>query len=581
MANAFRLLIIVLSMTAVLFGGQVSQEIVETVQQKSLDELKKLVAANPSILKARDEGGDTLLHMAAGAGRAPIVEYLAAQGLDLEAKNSQGQSALLYAAYQGHAAVVLFLLEKGVTFQYQDNQGMSPLHFASRQGQREVVALLLAKGASPVLKNQAGQTAVDLAVSAGQGGVILLFRDKGLLDPKSETGAMALHAIAASGERDVVEEFLNSGAVLSAIAPDGKTMVHSAARGGLFKLTERALSSGLDVRAKDKAGRTALYYAVRGGRKEIVDLLLASGADPVDDESEGRTLLHMAEDMGEIDIVNALRNKGMKTKPRPEIPLTKSRESGFTARVGYIANEGFLIASGKKTVLVDALVLNPWGYDNTPPGVLDRMIQKKPPFERIDLLLFSHAHADHFNAGLAVRVLEAHPETVLVGNDAVKDALRQEAGEKFAALAPRIRIFNPAWGTTVEETIADVPLKMFSVNHADFPQEYKTLAFLMDVEGFLLFHLGDSVPQANKKFFEDIGLEKAGIDVAFLDSFFLRDPVGLDILPRLIRPDRIIPMHLRGSEIATIGAELAKSFPNVVLFRDPQEVKVFRAGSGK
>ena len=107
---------------------------------------------------------------------------------------------------------------------------------------------------------------------------------------------------------------------------------------------------------------------------------------------------------------------------------------------------------------------------------LDRMIQKKSPYERIDLLLFSHAHADHFNADLAVRVLEAHPETVLVGNDAVKDALRQEAGEKLAALAPRIRIFNPAWGTTVEETIAGVPLKMFSVNHADFPQEYQTLA---------------------------------------------------------------------------------------------------------
>jgi L-ascorbate metabolism protein UlaG (beta-lactamase superfamily) len=154
--------------------------------------------------------------------------------------------------------------------------------------------------------------------------------------------------------------------------------------------------------------------------------------------------------------------------------------------------------------------------------------------------------------------------------------LAREAKDKFAALEPRVKIFNPAWGAVTEATIGGVPLKIYPVNHADFPQEYQTLAYLMNVEGVTLFHLGDSVPQANRKFFESFGLEKAGIDIAFLDSFFLRDPAGLEILPKFIRPDRIIPMHLTREENATLGPELAKAHPSLVLFRDLLDTRTFR-----
>jgi ankyrin repeat protein/L-ascorbate metabolism protein UlaG (beta-lactamase superfamily) len=572
----------IIILAAFLFGAQ-NEDIFQLVQRGSPAAVKALVAKDPALAKAKNQDGETPLHFAAGARRPDIVDLLLAQGADPLAKNNDGQTPLLYAAYGGSREIVAAFIALGADFKYQDVRGMTPLHFAAREGRTEVVSLLLEKGAPTDPKNQSGQTPLDLAVLRGHGSVILAFFKAGALDAKSETGSKALLAIAAAGLEEVANALLEKGADLGVIAEDGKTILHSAAAGGLAGLVGKGLDKGLDVQAKDKTGRTALYYAVRNGRADVVDLLLSRGADPNIRGNEGRTPLQVAEDRGEAAVIAALRKAGAKPVPREAILLDKypAREGSPTVTVAYVANEGFRISSKSKTVLVDALVENPWLYDNTPAIALDQMVKRLPPFERIDLLLFSHAHADHFNADMALRVLQAHPEAILVGNEAVREALQAAAKESYAALAPRLKIFNPAWGALVEETTQGVPLRIFPVNHAAPPQEYQTLAYVMNVDGVTLFHLGDSVPAANQKYFESLRLDKLGVDIAFLDSFFLRDPVGLDILPKFIQPAMIVPMHLRASEVASVGPELAKLHPNLVLFEDPLEAKVFRkAGAG-
>ena len=79
---------------------------------------------------------------------------------------------------------------------------------------------------------------------------------------------------------------------------------------------------------------------------------------------------------------------------------TVSSES-TAVTVTYVANEGVLIQSDSKQVLIDALH-KPYlsEYLATPQKVLDDMMASRPPFEDIELLLVSHIHGDHFNAGL-------------------------------------------------------------------------------------------------------------------------------------------------------------------------------------
>ncbi len=572
----------VVILAALVVGAQ-NEDIFQLVQRGSLESVKALVTKNPALAKAKNEEGDTVLHLAAGAGRRDIFDFLLAQGADAQAKNNDGQTALLYAAYGGSKEIVAALVARGADFKSQDVRGMTPLHFAAREGRTEVVSFLLENGAPADLKNQTGQTPLDLAILRGHSDIVLAFLRTGVLDAKSKAGSQALHPLAQAGLEEPVNTLLGQGADFEARAEDGKTMLHSAAVGGLVRLVEKGLAKGLDVQAKDKAGRTPLFYAVRSGREAVVALLLRSGADPNIRASDGRSVLQIAQDRGEEPLIEALKKAGAKEVARETILLDKypSREGSPTVTVAYIANEGFRISSPSKTILVDALVENPWAYDNTPAIALDRMVRRRPPFERLDLLLFSHAHADHFNAEMALRVLQAHPEAILVGNEAVREAVEAAAKEGTAALAPQLKIFNPAWGSVIEETVQGVPLRIFPVNHAEPPQEYQTLAYVMDVGGVVLFHLGDIAPPANVKYFEAIRLDRLGVDIAFLDLFFLRDPSGRDILAKFIQPAKVIPMHMRSSETTTVGPELAKLHPNLVLFMDALEAKTFRkAGPG-
>ena len=65
--------------------------------------------------------------------------------------------------------------------------------------------------------------------------------------------------------------------------------------------------------------------------------------------------------------------------------------------VTYIANSGFLLRSGGKSVLIDALFNNGFGRYAVPSNELKAdMINGKPPFEKIDLFLVTHNHGDHF-----------------------------------------------------------------------------------------------------------------------------------------------------------------------------------------
>ncbi len=59
--------------------------------------------------------------------------------------------------------------------------------------------------------------------------------------------------------------------------------------------------------------------------------------------------------------------------------------------VTYVANEGVLIQSGSKQVLIDALH-KPYlsEYLPTPEKIIDTMMANRPPFEDIELLLVSN-----------------------------------------------------------------------------------------------------------------------------------------------------------------------------------------------
>ncbi len=93
-------------------------------------------------------------------------------------------------------------------------------------------------------------------------------------------------------------------------------------------------------------------------------------------------------------------------------------KSSLTIR--YIANEGILISSGEKRILIDGLhrEYKP-DYAFPPPDLLKYLETAQNPYDKINLLLVSHVHSDHFHPLSIGLHLKNNPKSTLVSSEQV------------------------------------------------------------------------------------------------------------------------------------------------------------------
>lgn len=216
--------------------------------------LVAFVMARKPNLKAADEDGYSILHMATIWNHEPLARATVLAKADVNAKDNEGGTPLLHAAHHGRTELVKLLLSAKANPDIATKEGYTPLRAAAHQGYLHIVKMLVERGAKLELADTYKHTPLEVASFRRHGDIVQYLLARGA-KPR-----FALHAV--------------PGLYLS----DGNfgSTAHS-------KVVQLLLERGADPNAKDAKGLTPLQCFLHAEphrwNLDVVGLLIKAGAD--------------------------------------------------------------------------------------------------------------------------------------------------------------------------------------------------------------------------------------------------------------------------------------------------------------
>jgi L-ascorbate metabolism protein UlaG (beta-lactamase superfamily) len=208
----------------------------------------------------------------------------------------------------------------------------------------------------------------------------------------------------------------------------------------------------------------------------------------------------------------------------------------------YVANMGVMVGAGDTKVLVDALFDEPNpDYRAPAPEVLDKIMKGEAPFDGIDLVLITHNHPDHLDAGLAVRYLEARPEPVLLAPSDAVEAMRQVSAD-WPRIGPRVVSLDLKVGDKAMKELKGIPVTACRTLHSGDREAPMNLMFVFEVGGHRVWHEGDT--NGKPEVFQAFGLDKTPLDLAVVHYWFPLEPNCALFLQEVLKADHIALGHL-------------------------------------
>lgn len=231
--------------------------------------------------------------------------------------------------------------------------------------------------------------------------------------------------------------------------------------------------------------------------------------------------------------------------------------------IEYLANEGVLLTAGDVSILIDALFGDGLsGYPVVARTTRDALESGRGRFGEVDVVLVTHAHADHFDPSAVRRHLEANRQAVLVAPGDAIDTLGTETGG-LQTLGDRLRRLTLAPGETAEIEVAGVTIEALGLAHAGIGHA----AYRVELAGMTVLHLGDAQPAP-----EDLApLLTSGKrpDVALIPFWVLTGENSASLV-EAIDARCVVAMHLE-RESSGIARRLAELVPSAAILDEPGE----------
>jgi len=255
------------------------------------------------------------------------------------------------------------------------------------------------------------------------------------------------------------------------------------------------------------------------------------------------------------------------------IPSPAAGANPDGVRVTYVGNAGFLITAGDKKILIDAIFKGLPGYA-LPQDVQDLVFNARPPFDAVDLILVTHNHDDHFYPEQIRRYLQNNPNTVFVSTE--------EAARQVTGFGERVIPIQLEEGGKMQLKVNGIGIEALYISHG-IPSSgpgILNLGYVVTVGGTKLLHTGDLDPvTVSTAYLQDYGLPDEHLDIAFVPHFLLINPSAHPLVLQGIQARYILPMHYAYTTPSVNYEQMAKYFPEAVVFHQEMESWVMPAGN--
>jgi L-ascorbate metabolism protein UlaG (beta-lactamase superfamily) len=242
----------------------------------------------------------------------------------------------------------------------------------------------------------------------------------------------------------------------------------------------------------------------------------------------------------------------------------QSTSAGPKAEVRYVANSGMLVTTAGRRFLIDAPI-----RDGIPPYATSSGVERalleggREPYAKVDAILITHWHEDHFSAEAVAAQLTSSPRTILVSSPEVVDRLRHVAPNLPAS---RLRAVLPMPGQSQSIDVGGVPAHVLRIRHNPtrrLPEQH--VGFLIG-GAVPVLHVGDADPKAdNFEVLENL----PAVDLAFLPFWYVSDTDNRQMVAATIRPRRVVAMHVPPGDVSKVDVALRSGSVAAVLASSP------------
>jgi L-ascorbate metabolism protein UlaG (beta-lactamase superfamily) len=189
--------------------------------------------------------------------------------------------------------------------------------------------------------------------------------------------------------------------------------------------------------------------------------------------------------------------------------------------VVFLANEGVYLEGGGRAVMIDGCVREPYmEYGAVPDDVWAKLVKGEAPFTRLDLVLVSHNHRDHFQVEPARELLLARSETRWVVHREIA-AVLESGWARWGDVATRVTAIAPEGKVPYKYRGDGLEVEAIRLPHGAARTLPENLAHVVHLGGRTLVHVGDAAATAGD--LESAGLAGRTFDVGLLPYWFWLD----------------------------------------------------------